>query len=181
MFLLCRLLLREQDRSTLNVGTPTLWNFDCERECTQRLPVGLCRTIREYADTVEGCTREVVEYGHNYSGGLNTGKCLAAKTVVSTSPTNGTTVDGTAATTAGGFAAMFVTANTRNGAVTVKVQHSVDGTTWVDKATFTAVSATQLASQVIPLTGTINRYTRVVVTLAGSTGSATVTVALSRG
>lgn len=113
-------------------------------------------------------------------GGLRTGKVLAAKQTI-TSTTNGGTVDGAASSDLGGMATLHVTGNTRNGAVTVVVQHSANGSTWVDKGTFTVVGAGDLTSEVIDLAGTINRYTRAVITLAGSTGSAIVTVALSRG
>lgn len=115
------------------------------------------------------------------SGGLTTGRVLMAKQTVSATPTNGTSADNAVATTAGGKAVLSVTGNTRDGNATVVVQHSTDGTTWVDKGTFTVVPAATLTSEVIALSGTINRYTRVVVTLAGTTGSAIVTVALSRG
>lgn len=114
-------------------------------------------------------------------GGLHTGPVLMAKQTVASSPVNGSTVDGGAATPSGGKAVLSLTGNTRNGTVTVKVQHSTDNSVWVDKGTFTVVAAGAVASEVIDLPGTINRYTRVVVTLAGSTGSAIITVALSRG
>lgn len=114
-------------------------------------------------------------------GGLHTGTVLAAKQAVSTTPVNGSTVDGGASSANGGHAALHITANDRDGDVTVTVQHSTDGSVWVDKGTFTVVATDTLASEVIDLAGTINRYVRAVVTLAGSTGSATVTVALSRG
>ena len=114
-------------------------------------------------------------------GGLHTGPVLMAKAEVTTSPPSRATDDNGSATLLGGKAVVNVTDNTRNGAVTVIVQHSTDGTTWVDKGTFTVIGAGILTSEVIDLTGTINRYLRAVVTLAGSTGSAIVTVALSRG
>jgi hypothetical protein len=115
------------------------------------------------------------------TGGLLTGKVAAAKTVVASTPTNGTAVDNGAGTTAGGKAVLSVIANDRDGAVTVKVQHSSDNSTWIDKGTFTVIPSLGLGSEVIDLPGSISRYLRAVVTLAGSTGSATVTVALSRG
>ena len=114
-------------------------------------------------------------------GVLVTGKLLAALQTISSSPTNGASQDGAASTSAGGKAVLQVTANTRNGDVTVKVQHSADNSTWADLATFTAVATTVVTSEVIVLPSTINRYTRVLVTLAGSSGSAIITVALSRG
>lgn len=114
-------------------------------------------------------------------GGLHTGPVLMALAEVTATPTNSATADNAAATTLGGWAVLNVTGNTRNGTVAVTVQHSTDGTVWVDKGIFAVVPAATLSSEVIDLQGTINRYLRAVVTLAGSTGSAIVTVALARG
>ena len=72
-------------------------------------------------------------------GGLTTGRVLAAKQAVSATPTNSAAVDNTAATTNGGKAVLNLTDNTRDGSVTVVVQHSTDNATWVDKGTFAVV------------------------------------------
>ena len=114
-------------------------------------------------------------------GGLSTGIVLAAKQAVATTPTNGTSRDNSAATSNGGRAVLLVTGNTRDGTTTVKVQHSTDDSAWVDMSTFTVVPTLVVTSEIINLPSTINRYTRVMVTLAGSTGSAIITVALGRG
>lgn len=114
-------------------------------------------------------------------GGLHTGILLAAKQTISSTPTNGASQDNAASTATGGKAVVQVTTNTRDGDVTVKVQHSADDSTWADLGTFAVVATTVVTSEVILLPATINRYTRVLVTLAGSTGSAIITVALSRG
>jgi hypothetical protein len=63
--------------------------------------------------------------------------------------------------------------------VTVKVQHSADNVTFADLATFTAVAA-DFNAQRIQVAGTVNRYTRAVVTFGGTTTAATVAVALAR-
>ncbi|MFZ5852304.1 MAG: hypothetical protein ACOYY2_13050 [Actinomycetota bacterium] len=113
-------------------------------------------------------------------GSIGRGPVLMAAQNITATPTNGATYDDGAATTLGAFAHAHVTANTRNGTVTVKVQHSADGTTWADLATFAAVAAATKGAERVSVNGTVNRYLRAVVTLAGTTGAATVTVALAR-
>lgn len=55
--------------------------------------------------------------------------------------------------------------------VACKVQHSADGTTWVDLVTFTAVTAKHKAQRLLVL-GTVNRYLRAQsVVAAGSTAT----------
>ena len=113
------------------------------------------------------------------TGGMDRGIILAPKTVVSATAT-GTSVDQTASTTNGGVGYLHVTANTRNGAITVKVQHSSDNSTFADLITFTSVTSSTIVSERIAVTGTVNRYVRASYTVAGSSGSATTTVAFSR-
>jgi len=93
---------------------------------------------------------------------------------------SGASFDSGAASTNGGVAHLHVSSNTRDGIITVKVQQSADNVSWVDLVTFTAVPATTTATQRSVVTGTINRYLRADYTVAGSTGSATVHVALAR-
>lgn len=61
--------------------------------------------------------------------------------------------------------------------VTAKVQHSVDGTTWTDLATFAAVTAKHKALR-LQFLGTVNRYLRTQFTVAAGT---TATFHLSAG
>lgn len=85
-------------------------------------------------------------------------------------------VDGIAASTAGVTAYVHVLANS-SASNTIKVQHSTDGTTFVDVATATSMSTTP-NYYVITTTGTLNRYLRAVLTI--STGSATAVVSAYR-
>jgi len=95
---------------------------------------------------------------------------------------NGTGVDHGAATTNGGAGFLSVPTNTRNGNITVKIQHSADNTTYADLVTFTVVSSTSTTSERIEVAAgtTVNRYLRVNYTVAGSSGSATPVVAFTR-
>lgn len=109
-------------------------------------------------------------------GAVDTGVSL--RDLASASATaDGTAVDNTAATTNGAVGALHVTANTRNGTTTVKLQHSVDNSVWVDLATFTVVGIGATTAERVSATGTVNRYMRAVWTLAGATGSITFAVA----
>jgi hypothetical protein len=109
------------------------------------------------------------------------GVVLAAADAIS-STSNGTSVDGVASSANGGTATLHVTANTRNGNITVKVQHSADNVTFVDLATFAVVSTTTLTAERLSVASgtTVNRYLRASYTVAGSTGSATIAVAFGR-
>ncbi len=117
--------------------------------------------------------------GANANDGLEYGVWLTYNTAYTTS-TNGTAVDNTASSAKGSVANLHVTTNTRSTAVTVKVQHSTDNSTWVDLITFATVSATTLTSERKTTTGTVNRYVRVLVTPTAGTGSITLSVAFSR-
>lgn len=109
------------------------------------------------------------------------GKILSSGSTV-TATGNGTGVDNGASTTNGGAGFLSVPVNTRNGNITVKIQHSADNSTFADLVTFTVVSGTTTTSEKIEVADgtTVNRYLRVNYTVAGSTGSATPVVAFTR-
>lgn len=114
-------------------------------------------------------------------GGVDTGKLLTPAVALTTS-TDGTAVDNGAASTNGGVGHLHVVANTRDGNVTIDVQHSADDITYVDLDTFTVVGASTVTSErsVVAAGTTVNRYMRYQSTVAGSSGSATVVVAFAR-
>lgn len=89
---------------------------------------------------------------------------------------NGTQVDNGAATTGGLSAYLQVTAKSGTPSLVAKVQHSSDGSTWADLATFSTVTAANVAERVTA-TGTVNRYLRALWTISG--GSPSVTFHLS--
>lgn len=93
---------------------------------------------------------------------------------------DGTAVDNAASSPGGASASVHVTANTRNANVTVKVQHSVDNSVWVDLISFAVVGAGIKTSEKKAVTGTVNRYLRSQLTLAAGTGSVTAAVAAAR-
>lgn len=113
------------------------------------------------------------------SDGVEHGVILSSGSAVSATG-NGTGVDNGASTTNGGVGFLSVPVNTRNGNVTVKIQASADNSTFTDLITFTVVSSATKTSERVEVTGTVARYLRVSYTVAGSTGTATPTVAFSR-
>jgi hypothetical protein len=102
---------------------------------------------------------------------------LAAETVTG----NGTAVDrGTVSTpsTHGADVAISCTAYSGLTSAAIKIQHSTDNSTWADLVSFTTLTAIGNERKVVADGTTVNRYVRVVTTVAG-TGSATFLVAMA--
>ncbi len=115
-------------------------------------------------------------------GGLDGGVLLAVQQSV-TATVNNTSVDNSASSANGGVGHLHVTANTRNGAATIKIQHSANNSTWADLTVFTATTSSTTTSERIEVAAgtTVNRYLRTIVSaFAGSSGSATITVGFAR-
>ena len=115
-------------------------------------------------------------------GGFDGGVLLAASTAVTTS-TQLTSVDNSAFTSNGGVGHLHVTGNTRDGAATIKIQHSANDSTWADLVVFTDTVASTATSERIEVAAetTVNRYVRVNISaLGGSSGSLTITVGFAR-
>jgi hypothetical protein len=111
-------------------------------------------------------------------GGYDSGVILDAGAKSATATSTG--IDNAALSSNGGVAHYHVTANTRNGTLDMKIQHSVDNTTFVDLVTFTQVASSATGAQRQVIAGTVNRYLRANYTFGGSTGSATIAVAFAR-
>ena len=134
-------------------------------------------TSYEVAGSIGDLVKTSIEF--QSSQGVDNGVILSSGSAV-TATGNGTSVDNAVATTNGGVAYLSIPTNTRNGNVTVKVQQSADNSTFTDLATFTVIPSSTKTSERVEVTGTISRYLRVNYTVAGSTGSATPTVAFAR-
>jgi hypothetical protein len=93
---------------------------------------------------------------------------------------SGASFDSGAGSTNGAIAHLHISNNDRDGTVTATIQSSADNVTWVDLSASLTVSASTTGTLRAVAAGTINRYLRVNYTVAGSTGSATVHVALAR-
>lgn len=94
-----------------------------------------------------------------------------------TGAVNGTTYDSST-----GGTGWFVHAHnvSADGTATVKVQHSTNGTVWVDLITFGGALAANTAAQSVDTSTSINRYIRAIVTAIGGT-TAAVSVAMRVG
>lgn len=118
----------------------------------------------------------------NQTLGLDTGVMLTTGASIAYGSLGAlSSVDNTASSANGGMATVHVTANSvSGGATTIKVQHSTDNSTWADLITFSAVSASTITNQLSAVSGTVNRYLRVNVSTAGSSGSITFHVGFAR-
>lgn len=110
------------------------------------------------------------------SGLTDIGYSLADLAAV-TSDTNGTSHDGTAATTGGGVGHLHVPAFSGFSGVVVTIQDSADNSVWATIGTFTTVAG--LTSERLEIAGTIRRYVRAAFDVTG-TGSVTAQVSYAR-
>lgn len=114
------------------------------------------------------------------SSGVHGGVILADGTSLSASQSLAS-VDNTVLTSIGWNANIHIVANTRSTASTIKIQHSTDNSTWVDLVTFSTVNANTITNEYQEaLTGTVNRYVKVVITLTAGTGSISPIISFSR-
>lgn len=152
------------------------------------LPEGVGRTNRAVLANGELTSYEVsspvadvvaISADIQADGGLLNGIDLTGQQIVAASGVT-TEVNNGASTANGGLFNLHVTANDRDGAATIKVQHSSDNVSYADLVTFTSVSASTTVGETITSTGTVNQYLRAEHTLAGSSGSITYYVAAAR-
>lgn len=138
-------------------------------------------TARETSYEVTAPVSDVVTANSEVQSteGITPGYLLGILSSVSASG-QGTAVDNGSATSNGGVAVLHVTANTRDGASTFKVQHSADNVSFVDLVTFSSVAASATSGEQVSVTGTVNQYVRSAYTPGGSSGSVTYTMAFGR-
>ena len=124
-------------------------------------------------------------------GGGRFGQVLNGTAQGASATITGQTVDSgiLGGTSNGGVAHIHMTLNTRTAGNSVKVQHSTDGTVWVDLVeqvvpAGVAVDAThpfgQPTAYRLPIAGTINRYVRALITPTAGSGNFVAVVALAR-
>lgn len=169
----------------LTSATPTLITIGPEGAGIGRR--GILANANETSYEVSGGIADLVAITAEFQttgtlGGLDRGVLLASQQSV-TSTGALTSVDNSASSANGGVGHLHVTTNTRDGAVTVKIQHSADNSTWADLITFTNTTASTATSQRVEVGAgtTVNRYVRANVTsFGGSTGSLIITVGFAR-
>lgn len=111
---------------------------------------------------------------------------LSPQTLLSGASGTGSLDDNTGyggATTTGGAAQLHVWAidGGTTPSVAIKIQHSVDGTTWVDLATFTTRTAVGSQRITLPSTTTVNAKVQAVWTNTGSPTAVQVLLGFARG
>lgn len=149
-------------------------------------PGSVCRlaSVRKTEYSISSPTSEVVSLTGTLQcdGGIFYGRALTTAADVNANVTGPTVDYGAAyATWAGkGRVHLHVPRNTRNTATAVTVQHSSDGSVWVDLVT-QSVSAGQKAALSLPLNGPLNRYVRALITPTTGTGNIQTIVAFARG
>lgn len=115
------------------------------------------------------------------NGGMRIGNLHFLPTAITTT-TAAASIDNVSPITTPGGAIVYahILSNANTGNVTVTLQHSTNNSTWVDLITLPVVTTgTLTAYRVGESTGTVNRYLRVNVTLAG-TGAVSVVAAAVR-
>jgi hypothetical protein len=129
---------------------------------------------------VSSAVADVVGFSMSFGAGspANVGVSLSDLTTF-TSSGNGATVDNSSATSNGAIAVLHCTASSgTTPSATFTIQHSTNGSTWTTLQAFTAITGT--TSEVITITGTVNRYARVIHTVSGTTPSFTCQISLAR-
>jgi len=129
---------------------------------------------------VSSAVADVVGFSMSFGAGspANIGVSLADLAAI-TSSGNGATVDNSSATSNGAIAVLHCTASSgTTPAAVFTIQHSTNGSTWTTLQAFTTITGT--TSEVITITGTVNRYARVIHTVSGTTPSFTCQISLAR-
>jgi len=129
---------------------------------------------------VSSAVADVVGFSMSFGAGspANVGVSLTDLTTF-TSSGNGATVDNSSATSNGAIAVLHCTASSGTTPASVfTIQHSTNGSTWTTLQAFTSITGT--TSEVITITGTVNRYARVIHTVSGTTPSFTCQISLAR-
>lgn len=120
-----------------------------------------------------------VELEFQSNTGFERGIILEPTTTETTTGNNGTSHDNLVSTTNGGSAILSVeTATGTTPTLVVTLQHSADNSVWATLATFSSQNAQN--AEYITFSGTVQRYTRAIWTIGGTTPSFTFNVAIHR-
>jgi len=106
------------------------------------------------------------------------GICLTALAAL-TATGNSTSQDNGASSSSGALAHLHITAvSGTTPSMTVTIEHSTNDSTWSTLGSFSP--ATAIGSQILTVSGTVNRYVRAAYTISGTTPSFTTLIALER-
>lgn len=123
---------------------------------------------------------EVVTFSMSLGSGLPAATGISLIDLAAlTSTGNGGTIDQTAATSNGAVGHLHITAASgTTPQIDMIVEHSTNGSDWSTLLSF--ASASTITSEVVSVTGTVNRYVRASYTVSGTTPSFTSQVSLAR-
>lgn len=166
-------------QAALGSGNESTWCYYPQGDALGASGYGLGAYITSYE--VESPVDDVVSVTAEAQSARGLDNIISLHQLVAkTSTGTGMQVDNLTATTNGGVGYLQVTAVSGTGpSLTVKIQHSADGSTWADLITFSAVTASNKAQR-IAVTGTVNRYIRASWTISGTSPSFTFNVAFAR-
>lgn len=146
------------------IGSPAIFSacdveeFEVEAEVDDRVKV-----------SIEGTADNMVDMGVSLHA-------LGAESA----DANHTSVDNLAATTNGGAAMLHVTSVSASDSIVVKVQHSTDNSVWADLITFTSFTAAGAERKELAAGTTVNRYTRAVTDVTGTSISISYQMSFAR-
>jgi hypothetical protein len=124
------------------------------------------RMTHEVSGSPDGIVEASVEV--QVDEGISFGRTLTAGVETLSDATNLASIDFGTGRDNGGSAILHVTANASTDTITVAVEHSDDGSTWVNRATFTVIASATLAAQVVRWDGVTERYMRVAIVESGT-------------
>lgn len=128
------------------------------------------------SSTVSDLVPFTLTLGAGGNGGFGT--CLTGLAALTASG-NSTSQDDTASSSNGLLAHLHITAvSGTTPSMTVTIEHSTNNSTWATLGSFSA--ATAIGSQILNVSGTVNRYVRAACTISGTTPSFTTLIAYER-
>jgi hypothetical protein len=128
------------------------------------------------SSTVSDLVPFTLTLGAGGNGGFGT--CLTGLAALTASG-NSTSQDDTASSSNGLLAHLHITAvSGTTPSMTVTIEHSTNNSTWATLGSFSA--ATAIGSQILNVSGTVNRYVRAAYTISGTTPSFTTLIAYER-
>jgi hypothetical protein len=123
----------------------------------------------ETSNTLDAESGQLIQMSADFRAttGVNFGKCLF-NAEVDTTTTNGTSIDGAAATSNGGLFQVHYQNGAGTEDLTAKIQHSTDNSVWADLGTITVSNITGFgaSSSEIARGTTVNRYIRAQIAVA---------------
>lgn len=167
-------------QAALRGRVPVLWNWLPSGPADGAFGYGLSAISTGYA--IESPVDDIVSVTAEAQSSVGFERVQTlAPLAAQTANGNGTGRDNGVLTSAGGVGYLQVTemSGTASPSLVARIQHSVDGSAWVDLITFSTVTAANVAQR-LAVAGTVNRHVRAQWTITGTTPSFTFFAAFGR-